>query len=130
MKSRFNGFFDLKYQTKLSTIECFERILSDPHIFQSDFVSELVLLYAGEDAKKRNYDCYALSSTEIHLSLNGGRFTKFVKSRFVMEFIPEYDFTTVFLRFQGDLFNLPLMTPTAEIDCFIREKIQGNRVLS
>lgn len=128
MKSRYNGFFDLKYQTRLSVAECFSRILSEPHVFESTVYSQSMVIYAGEDAKERNFDCYALSSTEIHLSLNGGRFTKFVRSRFIMEFIPEDDFTTVFLRFQGDLFNLPLMTPAAEIDCFIREKIQGERI--
>ena len=130
MKSKYNGFFDLKYQTNLSVAECFARILSEPHVFESDVYSKILFMGVGAIVRERNYDCYPISETQLHLTLKGGQFTKTIRSRFVMRFSPENDFTTVFLQFQGDLLNLPLMTPTQEIDSFMREKIIGIRVRS
>ena len=54
MKSRYNGFFDLKYQTRLSVAECFSRILSEPHVFESTVYSQSMVIYAGEDAALQN----------------------------------------------------------------------------
>ena len=128
MKLKFNGLFDLKYQTRLSVAECFSRILSEPHVFESTVYSQSMVIYAGEKAKERNYDCYPISQTELHVTFKGGQYTKFRRTHYVVEFIPENDLTIVFLRCQGEFFGLLPTTPTTEIDCLIREKIQGERI--
>ncbi|MBE6948173.1 MAG: hypothetical protein E7454_08025 [Ruminococcaceae bacterium] len=127
MRSKFNGYFDLEYHTELSALECTTSILAAPHTFKSTVYNKSAL-YAGEDAKVRNYDCYPVSELELHLTFRGGQYTKQpIRSRFVLEFLEEDAITKVLLKFQGDFWGLPLMTPTAEIDSFMYEKIQGVR---
>lgn len=127
MKFRYNGFFDLEYDTELSAAECIARITAAPYVFQSEIYSATDVLRVGEEAKERNYDCYLISENQLHLTLKGGRFTKPRRSQFVMELLPGKNTTTVLLKFQGDLLEPFLMTPTAEIDSFMRERIQGVR---
>ncbi len=127
MKTRFNGFFDLKYQTNLSVMECFERIISEPHIFKSDLYNRIVYMSAGEKAKERNYDCYPISQTELHLTMKGGQYTKFIRTRYVLEFLSNNDLTTIHVKFQGEFLGLLPTTSTDDIDSFMKEKIQAIR---
>ena len=128
METKYNGFFDLKYQTNLSITECFLQILSEPHVFESDVCNKILVMCIGAMVKERYYDCRPISETQLRLTLKGGPFTRTRRSRFVMRFSSKNNSTTVLLKFQGDLLNAPLMTPAAEIDCFMREKIQGFRL--
>lgn len=128
MKSKYFALFDLVYQTNLPVADCITRILSDPHEFPVNIYGDNIFLDMREAERKDYYDCELISETALSLVFRGGRFSKPKRSRFLVELLSGTNTTTLLLYFQGDLFGAPLLTPTAEIDCFMRSKVEGVRI--
>ena len=101
----------LHYESMYNMQECTLRIIQEPQRYSCKWGTEL--WYTAEQ----------VSDTQVWITFTGGQFRKVMRTQYLMEFHPENEHTSIVLRFQKELFGMPPMTSTLDIDRCMEQKI-------
>ena len=104
----------LHYHTPMTPQECVAAVTAQPR----EYGDELMPLW---------YDCIPAAQQALEVTFLGGKFRRTVKTRYRMTFAEDPDGTAVVLEFCGELLGLPPMTPPADIDRFMEQKLRAVR---
>ena len=69
----------------------------------------------------------ASGDTQVLITFTGGQFRKMMRTQYLMEFLSQENHTLIVLRFQKELFGLPPMTPSSDIDLCMKQKLNAVR---
>ena len=105
----------LHYQTALTPLECVAAVTAQPWEY-------------GEELMPLWYDCTPVAQQVLEVTFRGGKFRKAMGTRYQMTFADDIAGTYVTLEFRGELLGLPPMTPLADIDRFMEQKLRAVRV--
>ncbi|MBQ4550204.1 MAG: hypothetical protein IJA49_03835 [Oscillospiraceae bacterium] len=105
----------LHYRTALTPPECIAAITAQPW----EYGDALMPLW---------YDCIPVEQQVLDVTFRGGKFRKAMRSRYRMTFTEDADGTAVVLEFISELLGAPPMTPPADIDRFMEQKLLAIRV--
>lgn len=106
---------ELRYRTPISADECIAAITTQPW----EYGDELMPLW---------YDCIPVAHQVLDVTFRGGKFRKAMRTRYRMTFVEDAAGTAVTLEFINELLGAPPMTPPADIDRFLEQKLRAVRV--
>ena len=106
---------ELVYITGKSIDDCMKAIACAPWTYQCKWGTEMW------------YECNKLSDAQMLVTFKGGQFRRARRTQYLLTFTANAE-TTVTLKFHREMFGLCVpMTPTEDIDCFMKEKIGAVR---
>jgi len=105
----------LHYHTTLTPPECIAAITAQPWEY-------------GDDLIPMWYDCVPVAQQVLNVTFRGGKFRKAMNTRYRMTFADDIAGTAVVLEFLSELLGAPPMTPLADIDRFMEQKLRAVRV--
>ncbi len=105
----------LQYRTALTADECIAAITSQPWEY-------------GEELMPLWYDCTPVARQMLDVTFRGGKFRKAMRTRYRMNFTEDASGTAITLEFISELLGVPPMTPPADIDRFMEQKLRAVRV--
>ena len=105
----------LHYQTALTPLECVAAVTAQPWEY-------------GEELMPLWYDCIPVAQQVLEVTFRGGKFRKAMGTQYQMTFADDIAGTYVTLEFCGELLGLPPMTPLADIDRFMEQKLRAVRI--
>lgn len=108
---------EMKYITELPVTDCMALISQRPFEYECQLGMPLW------------YDCRALSDTQLLVTFKGGKFRKFMRTQYMVDFRVEGGMTVVTMRFYKEMLGLPPITSLDDIDLFMKQKIQAVRKL-
>lgn len=106
----------LVYRSVLSVSDCIRSITRTPWEYDCKWGTPLW------------YECEELSDGHLLVIFKGGQFRKAVRTQYVMDFSAGDGGTVITLRFFKESLGLPPMTPPDDIDRFMKQKTQANRM--
>jgi hypothetical protein len=109
-----NGYV---FQTELPLRDCMERITSLPWEFEDVW-----------SASSLWYTCQAVSPTRLLITFTGGQFRRARRTEYMMDFMVMEQTTVIEVKFQKEMLGLPPMMTAEELDAFMRQKVQAERI--
>lgn len=104
-----------RYRTKLRAQDCIKCICCLPQSF------------GANPFNPHYYDCELISDSKLKLIFKGTRFGKLLRTEYIASFHEAEDHCLIEMQFQRELFGLPAMTSTYQLDMFFEEKVQAHR---
>ena len=105
----------LEYHTSLTAAECVQQIMQLPWEYDCKWGTPLW------------YEAIYISDSQLQITFKGGQFRKAVRTQYLVDFVQQKNTTKIIMRFETDLFALPAMTPPADIDLFMGQKVNAVR---
>ena len=105
----------IRYQTELPVSVCIARLVAEPWVF-------------GDELDPLWFRCDASSDCWLLVTFRGGRFRKMRSTQYLITFSRQENRTIAAVEFQHEMWNLPSMTPVAEIDLLMQQKIHAIRI--
>ena len=106
----------LCYESPSNVYDCIAKITKKPQQYASKWGFAL------------RYKANKLSDTQVLITFTGGRFRKMMRTRYLMEFLPQGNHTRIVLWFQKELLGLPIpMTSPLDIDLCMKQKLNAER---
>ena len=104
------------YTTKLPATECMKLIQQQPWTFGRNIFN------------LQQYECSQLESDQIRIVFKGAQFGKILRTEYLLTFAENADTCNIVANFQRELFGMPPMTSTYQLDIFMEEKIHARRI--
>ena len=105
----------LYYESIYSLQECIAKIMEEPQLYHCELGTDLW------------YRAERISDTQVWITFTGGQFRKIMRTQYLMEFFPQDEHTMIAMRFRKELFGLPPMTSSLDIDRCMEQKINALR---
>ena len=105
------------FQTNLPLYDCVDRIVCLPWGFTDPRYSTPLW-----------YKCEMISATQLLITFTGGLHRRSKHTEYRLEFYTKDQRTVIEMYFSKELFGLPAMTTTQDLDTFMSQKIMATRV--
>ena len=105
----------LYYESTYNLHECIIQITKEPQEYDWKWGAKLW------------YKAEIFSDTQVLITFRGGQFRRMMRTQYLMEFLPQENHTLIVLRFQKELFGLPPLTPSSDIDLCMKQKLNAVR---
>lgn len=105
----------LEYHTSLTVTDCIQRILQLPWEYECKQGTPLW------------YEVVYITDNQLQITFKGGQFRKSMRTQYRVYFTQKENTTKIVMQFEKDLLGLPAMTPPADIDLFMGQKVNAVR---
>lgn len=107
----------LNYTSAYDPQECIVRITKEPQQYECELGTPLW------------YQAERISDTRVLITFTGGQFRKMMRTRYIMDLLPQENHTQIILSFQNELLGMPPMTPPSDIDLCMAQRLNAVRTM-